>query len=100
MLIVQCGCSAVVINVDNGRSDKTVVGGALCKDCSTNDGDYVKSPYWKEVDHTETESSAAHSGFESSGGMVVQFPDKQADSKNAAKKREKRRVGTTAKRAQ
>lgn len=97
MLIVQCGCSFVVENIDDGRSEMTFVGGALCKHCFANDGDYAKSPYWKEVNLAETKSSASHSESENSGGMVVRFPDKQVVSKKVVRRQEK--AGRLAQRA-
>ncbi len=67
----------------------TFVGGALCKHCFTNDGDYAKSPYWKEVSLVEVKSSATRSESENSGGTVVRFPDKEGVSKKVLKRLEK-----------
>ena len=80
MLRVFCGCSVVVLEIDNGTDQITETSGAECADCTARGGFYDKSPHWKE--HVSTE--------ESSEGNVIPLSD--AFVSNKAKRREERRA--------
>lgn len=42
---LTCGCSYVILRVDDKKSHEYI---GICDICIKNDGDYTKSPHWKE----------------------------------------------------
>ena len=42
---IVCGCSAVVERINDGKSDEIL---GCCLFCLKNNGDWTKSPHWKQ----------------------------------------------------